>query len=410
MRLLHVVPTYVPAWRHGGPILAVHGLCKALAARGHEVTVFTTDVHGDGRLDVPLASPVPLDGVQVWYFHVIFPRLSWSPEMGAALAERTARFDVVHLHSVFLWPTSAAARAAERADVPYVLSPRGMLVPELIEQRGRFRKRAWMLLAERRTLERAAALHVTSELEAEEAARLGLPLPRAFVIPNGVDLSPNGAGPGREPFLLFLGRVSWKKGLDRLIPALAHAPGAVLKIAGNDEEGLRPELERLAAGAGVAGRVEILGPVHGEEKDALLRRAAVLVLPSRSENFGNVVLEAMAAGCPVAVTPEVGLAGTVRETGAGIVVDADPARLGESLRDLLADQARREEMGSRGRAAAERFGWGAVAEAMEGLYQTFLSRAPQGRQEVARGVNPGATAAGIPIPQPRRGGTSERER
>lgn len=368
MRLLHVVPTYLPAWRHGGPILAVHGLCKALAARGHAVTVFTTDVHGDGRLDVPLGEPVWVDGVEVTYFPAPLPRPSWSPAMGAALAERTAGFDAVHLHSVFLWPTSAAARAAERADVPYVLSPRGMLVPELIEQRGRWRKLAWMLLAERRTLERASALHVTSALEAEEAARLGLPLPPAFVVPNGVDLAPNGTGPKREPFLLFLGRVSWKKGLDRLIPALAHAPGAVLKIAGNDEEGLRPELERLAGQAGVSGRVEILGPVHGEEKDGLLRRAAVLVLPSRSENFGNVVLEAMAAGCPVAVTPEVGLAGTVRETACGIVVDGEPARLGGALRDLLADSAGREEMGRRGRAAAERFGWETVARRMEEIY------------------------------------------
>ena len=60
-----MVPTYVPAWRHGGPIAAVHGLCKALAARGHEVTVFTTDVHGAGALDVPRATPVAVDGVAV---------------------------------------------------------------------------------------------------------------------------------------------------------------------------------------------------------------------------------------------------------------------------------------------------------------------------------------------------------
>ncbi|MEA2602400.1 MAG: hypothetical protein QOF89_3392 [Acidobacteriota bacterium] len=372
MRLLHVVPTYVPAWRHGGPILAVHGLCRALVERGHEVTVLTTDVHGDGRLEVPLAEPVAVDGVEVWYFPVRWPqRLYLSPALGRAARGVMNGFDLLHLHSVFLWPTSAAARAAEGAGVPYVVSPRGMLVPDLIARRGRWRKRAWMLLAERRTLERAAALHVTSELEADEAARLELPLPPVFVVPNGVDVPPDdGDEPRREPFLLFLGRVSWKKGLDRLIPALAHCPNVELKIAGNDEEGLRPELERLAGEAGVAGRVTFLGPVAGEAKALLLRRAAVLVLPSRSENFGNAVLEAMAAGCPVAVTPEVGLAGTVQETGSGIVVDADPGRLGEALRDLIVDAARREEMGRRGtRAAADRFGWPAVARAMEAVYE-----------------------------------------
>jgi glycosyltransferase involved in cell wall biosynthesis len=377
MRLLHVVPTYLPAWRHGGPILAVHGLCRALVERGHEVTVLTTDVHAGGRLDVPLGEPVRIDGVEVRYFPVRWPRrLYRSPALRRAARTLMSRFDLLHLHSVFLWPTSAAARAAERAGVPYVVSPRGMLVPDLIARRGRWRKRAWMLLAERRTLARAAALHATSELEADEAARLGLHLPPVFVVPNGVDIPPADAETPREPFLLFLGRVSWKKGLDRLIPALAHCRGVELKIAGNDEEGLRPELERRAGETGVAGRVAFLGLVAGEEKASLLRRAAILVLPSRSENFGNVVLEAMAAGCPVAVTAEVGLAATVRETGSGIVVDGEPARLGEALRELMADATRREDMGRRGAcAAAERFGWPAVALAMETMYRRLAKGA-----------------------------------
>ncbi|HSS50865.1 MAG TPA: glycosyltransferase, partial [Thermoanaerobaculia bacterium] len=300
---------------------------------------------------------------------------------GSAARDRARRFDLLHLHSVFLWPTSAAARAAERAGVPYAVSPRGMLVPELMQAHGRWRKRAWMLLAERRTLERAAALHATSDLEAEEAARLGLPLPPVFIIPNGIDPEPwNGdvdslSPPVRAllaagPFALFLGRLSWKKGLDRLIPALAHAPGMTLAVAGNDEEGLTAGLERLARASGVMDRLVLLGPVHGADKAALLHRALALVLPSHSENFGNVVLESWAAGRPAIVTPEVGLAMAVQETGAGRVVEGDPRRLGEALRDLLADPETAGKMGRRGsRAAAERFGWGTVAARMEQVYE-----------------------------------------
>lgn len=377
MKILHVVPTYVPAWKHGGPIRSVHGLCKALAARGHQVTVFTTDVDTDGA--VPVGRAVPLDGVEVWYFPVTTPRrLYRSPAMGAALRGRISEFDVVHLHSVFLWPTAAAARAAERAAVPYLLAPRGMLVPDLLQRRGRWRKAAWIRLIERRTIARAAGLHATTDLEAEEAGRLGLPIPRFFVVPNGIDpeppADPDAVQPAVRrlldggPFLLYLGRLSWKKGLDRLIPALARVPETTLAVAGNDEEGIRPRLASLAREAGVADRVVFVGPVDGADKAALLQRCAALVLSSYSENFGNSVLEAMAAGRPVAVTPEVGLAGVVREERAGIVADGDPAILGEALRSLLADPER-EAMGRRGAEAARRhFGWEAVAARMEGVY------------------------------------------
>src|SRR5262249_2892122 len=68
MRILHVVPTYLPAVRYGGPIFAVHGLCRALARRGHHVEVFTTNVDGSGASPVPLGEPVDLDGVQIRYF------------------------------------------------------------------------------------------------------------------------------------------------------------------------------------------------------------------------------------------------------------------------------------------------------------------------------------------------------
>jgi glycosyltransferase involved in cell wall biosynthesis len=379
-----VVPTYVPAWRHGGPVRAVHGLCKALAARGHEVMVFTTDVDAGGP---PLDRPVTIDGVAVRYFPVAPPRrLYRAPAMAEALAREVPACDAVHLHSVYLWPTAAAARAAAWAGVPYVVAPRGMLVPDLVRRRGRLRKLAWLTLVERRTLAQAAALHVTSDLEAREAERLagglGLPLPPAVVIANGVDGGPDGppgdgaalspavrAALARRPLLLFLGRLSWKKGLDRLLGALASVPDATLAVAGNDEEGLRPELERLAAASGVAGRVLFVGEVHGADKAALLHGADVLVLPSYSENFGNAVLEAMAAGCPVAVSPEVGLAPAVSETAAGIVADGDPAILGPALAALLADPEGRREMGRRGAAAArQRFGWEAIARDMEAVY------------------------------------------
>ena len=386
MRVLHILPSYLPAVRYGGPILSVHGLCKALAARGHHVEVFTTNVDGPGESSVPLGTPVDMDGVKVSYFPVpAMRRLYWSPRMHKALRQRLGSFDIVHTHSVFLWPTWAAARTARHLGVPYVLAPRGMLVDDLIKRKSRLLKRGWIALFERRNIAQAALVHFTSRIEAEEAAALGLPMRESCVIANGVEVSDfaaarevrgqAGNSVGDEPFLLFIGRINWKKGLDRLIAALPDIPDCKLVIAGNDEEGLKPKLELQAANAGVRGRTSFVGPVYGADKAALLSRASLLIVPSSSENFGNVVIEAMAAGCPVAVTPEVGAADIVRESAAGAVLQGNPASLAAGISSLMSDPAALERMGQKGREfVRRRYSWDGIGMQMEEAYQSVIAR------------------------------------
>ena len=373
MRLLHVVPTYLPATRYGGPIYSVHALCAALARGGHDVHVFTTNVDGPGVSPVALGVPIDLDGVHVTYFPTALGRRIYrSPAMCRALHKTVAGFDLVHLHSVFLWPTMVAAQAARAARVPYVLAPRGMLVKDLISGKSRLAKLVWMALFERANVENAAAVHVTAEIEATEIERLGLNCRRIALVPNGVDppLLSDRRIPDNKPFVLFLGRISWKKGLDCLIAAMAYVPGGELVIAGNDEEGLQPKLEHIAREAGVAERVRFIGPIRGEAKWQLIHSAALFALPSYSENFGIAVLEAMACGVPVVVTPQVGLAKTVREIGAGLVVEGDARQLGQAIGQLLADPDQREALGTAGRISAEtRFSWNAIARQMAEVYR-----------------------------------------
>jgi glycosyltransferase involved in cell wall biosynthesis len=378
LRILQVVPTYLPAVRYGGPIRSVHALAASLVERGHEVHVFTTSVDGPNDLDVPLGRQVNLDGVQVRYFPVRFlRRLYWCPALARALRQEIHSFDVVHLHSVFLWPTTAAARIAKRASVPYIVSPRGMLGTQVIQNKSRLLKTAWIRLIEQRTIGDSAAVHVTADLEREEIQSLGLRTPKFRCIANGVTWpatrSPLADGPFStlaKPYALFLSRIDAKKGLDRLIAAWRWVPELTLLIAGNDESGYRPELEKIAAEHKVNGRIRFVGMVSDEHKWALYENAAMFILPSYSENFGNVVAEAMAMGCPVIVTPEVGLANLVRESGAGEVVDGEPRALAEVVRALLHDSTRRRLMGERGRFTASRhLSWKSAAVRMESLYR-----------------------------------------
>lgn len=381
LRILIVVPTYYPAVRYGGTIRCVHGLAAALVRRGHSVHVYTTSVDGPGDLDVPTDRPTDLDGVVVHYFRVpALRRLFWAPSLERQLNESISDFDLVHLHSVFLWPTWVAARAARRAGVPYVLTPHGMLIRDVIRRKSRWVKEAWINVIERTTLAHAAGIHVTAELERAELRAMQLPLPECLtVIPNGVDWPATHVPLSQTPFAdlparyaLFLGRISWIKGLDRLIEAWRTVPEVPLVIAGNDDEGYTPELERLASSYGLTGRVFFRGAVRDEHKWALYERAALFLLPSYSENFGMVVAEAMAMGCPVLVTPEVGIAQLLTAAGAGIVTSNDPMNLAAVVSSALADEPRLIELGIRARETVQQLGWNHVVGRMEDLYGRVL--------------------------------------
>jgi glycosyltransferase involved in cell wall biosynthesis len=382
VRVLHVVPSYIPAWRYGGTIHAVHGQCKGLAKDGVDVHVYTTNVDGEGDSEVPLERPVDLDGVKVTYFPCrSMRRIYRSPGMAAALKGRVGEFDLLHLHSVFLWPTWAAARQAKRAGVPYIVAPEGMLVRELIRRKSRWAKRLWINLIERRSLRSAAGIHTTSPRELEEFKSFDFNAVEPFLIPHGIDLAelappsfkPPAPPEGMRARILFLGRISWEKGLDRLVPAMGHLPEVELVIAGNDESGYSAELKELGRQSGSLDRMTFLGPVLGEEKWKLLRSAALVVLPSYSENFGMVALEAMAVGRPVVVTPEVGLSAMVAEADSGIVVAGEPDVLGPAIDALLRDPEQLKRKGANGRRTIEeRFTWESVAGRLRRKYEEII--------------------------------------
>lgn len=393
MRILHVVPSYYPAIRYGGTILSVHDLSSGLASLGHDVEVFTTNRDGPATTSVPVGTPVVLDGVRITYFAAgLLPRLYFAPAMKAALAKKIQDTDLVFLHSVYLWPTMIAARAARAAGVPYVASPHGMLVKSLIDSRNRLLKMSWIALFERANYEGAAAIRVTSRYEEAELARFGWRLRNVLLIPNAAnlpkpydvaavppDILDLAAG---EPIILYFGRLTPNKRIDLLIMSLPLIARARLVIAGTDDEALSSSFMRMAAKAGVKDRVKILPrTIDGAGKEHLFRSAALFALVSRGENFGNTVLEAMARGVPVIVTPEVGASEMVREASAGLVVEGNPPAIAAAIGRFLADPALRTRMGAAGETyAREKCSRANLARTMsaaiEDLVGTHRRRAP----------------------------------
>lgn len=389
MRILHVVPTYFPARRYGGPIESVHALNKYLVRRGTEVTVYTTAIDGPNNLNVPLNVPVDLDGVKVNYFKPSFPR-AWfySRDMHKALKENTGKFDIMHITSVFLSVSTLGARAAARAGKPYIISPRGSLMRAPLEKKSALKKRIYLNLLEEKNLSRASAVHFTAEIERSEYLAMGLTARKMFVIPNGLDIDtlPPGDPAGfrkkfgikpSEKIVLFLSRLSWKKGLDTLVDAFAglsrDMPEAVLVIAGGDDENYRGEVEANVVSHRLEKKVIFTGELNGMERSSAYEAADVFCLPSYAENFGVAVAEAMYFGVPVVVSDAVGLAPRISEHEAGFVVRKDVLEVKFALFKILKNSKNGEAMGARGRRlVAEEFSYSAVADKFYEAYDNLV--------------------------------------
>ena len=379
MKILHVIPSAAPV--DGGPNLAVRAMARGLIDRGVHVTIATTNAAGDGTLDVPLDAPVIDGGVVYRFFARTVPgswKFSWP--LTRWLWANAGRYDVVHVHALFSYATIPACRAASHAPVPYVLRPLGTLSEWSLRHRG-WKKRPYYSLLERSHLERASAIHVTSDAEAVDLARLGFG-DRTRVIPLGVEVperrntrAPAIGGPLR---LLFLSRLHEKKNIPLLLRALASdgptRRGVQLTIAGDGDPRYRAELERLTGELRLGDRVRFVGHVDGDAKDALFATCDCFVLPSAHENFGLAVAEALAAGMPVILTPGVALAGAVAVAGAGIVVDATDTALAAALTWAAEHPAVLGEMRGRAWQLARRdLSWDTSCSRLVALYEELAA-------------------------------------
>jgi glycosyltransferase involved in cell wall biosynthesis len=351
-------------------------MSDALQRQGVAVQIATTDADGPTRLSVAHGASVDWAGVPT----VFFPRqvteaFKFSAPLAKWLMAHVADFDVVHIHAVFSHASLAASNACRRRRVPYVVRPLGTLDPWSLQQKP-LRKRVLWHLGVQRMLEDAAAIHYTTASE-RRLAESALSLQRGIVIPLGVDdaLFERRPGRGRSPYVLMLGRLHPKKGIELLVDVFlegtAELPDWRLLIAGDGEaeyvRAVRDHVERVDAD----GRVTFSGWLHGAAKATALAEAALLALPSRQENFGMVVAEALACGTPVLVSTHVNLADEIAVANAGWVVSLDRQALRATLSDILGNESERERRGQAGRALAmTSFKWRGVAVEVSKLYES----------------------------------------
>lgn len=347
----------------------------------------TTDFLRAGSEALPIRSA---GGLTVRRYPVLPPR-GLKPSLGLwrQLRRRIERFDLVHVHSLYLFHSAVGPALCRQRGVPYVVRPHGSLDP-LIWQRRRGRKRIAEHLFEARNLARCAAVHFTHPREQREACLGGWPA--AFVCPLGVDveaLRPSATGRelaefrdrvGIEPddrVALFLGRLTQRKGAHLAVAAAARLGTETrLKIllAGRDQEGL--VASKRAAGT-LPPAVRWCGQLDDGERRLALAAADVLIAPSSYDNFGLSVLEAMAAGLPPIVSSAVALADEVAQHQAGWVVELGDERaartLAEAIVRALEAPSERQQRARRARDLAQRFDWQRIGELMEDHYHRIVA-------------------------------------
>ncbi|NLX11690.1 MAG: glycosyltransferase [Chloroflexi bacterium] len=397
MNLLHVIPYYAPAWAYGGSVRAATDLTRALAAAGHRVYVLTTDTLDPAeRLAV---HDETLDGVHVTRVrnlsNTLRGRLNLSTPVGLGRAARRLiaqhAIDAIHCHELRTVENLQVTAAARALGVPVLLSPHGTLPLET----GRpLVKRLWDHTWAARLLpgfDQVIALTATEAAESRDLwARWHVPLSdeRISIVPNGVHLEDYAHLPPGEPFrqrwklgsgpvVLFLGRLHARKGVQFLIPAFAqaadHAPDARLLVVGPDE-GMLVDLRALAHAHGISERVVFTGLLTGADKLAALAAADLFALPAVGEGFSMAVLEAMACGLPVLLTPGCNFP-EAAQAGAGVIVARAVEPLAGALQALLTDAERRASMGRRARELVQaRYTWPQVVAQMEQVYAMVIAR------------------------------------
>jgi glycosyltransferase involved in cell wall biosynthesis len=366
-RCFHIIAGLDP--RHGGPSYSVPRLCAALRELGSDARILTVR-EADTPHD-PFITAYKRDFVSV----PVVRDLYISSCLNRNVARWVQAVDLFHVHALWRCPQVAAARAASAAGRPLIVSPRGMLGAEALAFSAAKKRYFWRFL-QGPAYAHASAWHATSMAEAEEIRVFGIRAPIAMV-PNGIDL-PQGDTPppqreGGQRTILHLGRIHPKKGLPDLIAAwdrlAGERPDWMLRIVGPDEDGHRTELEEMARQFGTP-RVVFDGPIYSAEKVQLLREADLFVLPTRNENFGLTVAEALAAGVPAIVSRGAPWSGLETER-CGWWTERGVEPLLGALRVATALPAtERRAMGQRGHAwMARDFGWESVAARMLELYR-----------------------------------------
>ncbi len=388
---------------NGGLNVYVREVCTAFSERGIATDVFTRmQSQDDPRMEelAPLSRVIYLPaGRGLDTYSLIHEVPAFAAEIRGHAAREGFQYDLLFSHYWLSGEVACLLRprlAPKWAHIAHTLG----LVKNRRLAAGARPEPALRIRLEGEIAQQADLLIASTADEGDELiTSYGAPRDRVYVVPPGVDLTTfrpldraearRTIGYGGGPLLLFVGRLERLKGVEIALRALAllndrEHPDLRMLVVGEDarqggvrdgDESEKERLKALATQLGVRDRIDFLGSVAHHELPHFYSAADVCVMPSYSESFGLVALEAQACGCPVVASDVPGLRSVVRDDVSGYLIDGnDPATYAERIGRLLADPDLAQQMGRRGSLLAQRFSWGRTADSLENLFDELIDR------------------------------------
>lgn len=387
MKILQVISSYPPAYSYGGATRVSHDISKELVRKGHDVTVYTTDVYDEQSRLKYSENPEFVDGVKVHHFKNISNVLAKknfaiAPSMIYSLRKNIKEFDIVHIHEYRSFQAAFSQYYSKKYNVPYVLQAHGAILPFFEKQKL---KKIYDFVIGNNILQSASKLIAVSNVEIDQCNQMGINDNQIVLIPNGIDidkfesLSDYGLfrkkyNLGGKKIILYLGRIHEIKGIDFLIKSyyeLCNEIDDVILVLAGPDEYYKDKVENLIHKLNLETKVIFTGFIDGKDKIAAYIDADVLVYPSSYEVFGLVPFESLICGTPVIVSDKCGCGDLVKKAKCGLVTKyGDVNDLKKKMIWFIENPEKGDKLAKKGREYIENnLTWKDIIVDVEKLYE-----------------------------------------
>ncbi len=384
MNIIRTIESFYPFM--SGPANQAFYISRYLKKHNIDSRILTTDFMAEGSEQEEF-----FDDVKVTRMHprFSFMKYMFTPQLKEILrkASENSQLDLIHSHNYRCYQTDVAAAFAKKSSIPFVLSAHGSITGFDTSLGGlqKMPYRIYDLLSGKKALKYADAIIVNSRQEYNRALKFGISRRKLHIIPVGIESAKYKGkrynSRKRDLRLLFVGNISRNRNIEPIIASLRYIDRSItLRIIGKEmkssqtlKSGYLDDLKKLAEEQGVSGRVEFAGPRYGRDLIAEYKRADIFVYTSLSENFGQTILEAAAAGLPIISTP-VGISREIIIDGRNgfIVGFHHPEQIADRIR-ALQDPKKRKNFGTITKEiVSSDYSWENIAKTYKKLYQKLL--------------------------------------